>query len=91
MKSGHRRLLDWAVSWVLAVLVSALAAHVEVNVTQHHNHDSRDGLYVDPAFTLAAAAQLKRDTNFDGTIVGHVYARRSTSRTVLVAKQWSSR
>ncbi|MGO9588265.1 MAG: hypothetical protein ACLP2Y_18970, partial [Limisphaerales bacterium] len=46
-----------------------------VNVTEHHNHDSRDGLYIDPAFTSAAAASLKRDTNFDGTISGNVYAQ----------------
>ena len=46
-----------------------------VNVTQHHNHDSRDGLYVDPAFTQSAAANVTRDTNFNGAIVGNVYAQ----------------
>jgi hypothetical protein len=46
-----------------------------VNVTQFHNHDSRDGLYVDSAFTPSAAANLIRDLNFDGTIVGNVYAQ----------------
>ena len=46
-----------------------------VNVTQHHNNASRDGLYVDPAFTLAAAANLTRDLNFNGAIVGNVYAQ----------------
>src|SRR5215475_435742 len=46
-----------------------------INVTQHHNHASRDGLYIDPAFTLAAAAKLARDLTFDGTIVGAVYAQ----------------
>ena len=46
-----------------------------VNVTEHHNHDSRDGLYIDPAFTPAAAASLKRDTNFNGTVSGNVYAQ----------------
>src|SRR4051812_31067055 len=46
-----------------------------VNVTQHHNHDSRDGLYIDPAFTSSAAANLTRDINFDGTISGNVYAQ----------------
>jgi hypothetical protein len=46
-----------------------------VNVTQFHNHDSRDGLYVDSAFTQGAAASLTRDLNFDGTIVGNVYAQ----------------
>jgi outer membrane protein assembly factor BamB len=46
-----------------------------VNVTQFHNHDSRDGLYIDSAFTQGAAASLTRDLNFDGTIVGNVYAQ----------------
>src|ERR671923_2605824 len=50
-------------------------ATAEVNVTQFHNHDSRDGLYVDSAFTQSAAANLTRDLNFDGTIVGNVYAQ----------------
>src|SRR5205814_10383543 len=47
----------------------------QVNVTQFHNHPSRDGLYVDSAFTQSAAANLTRDLNFDGTIVGNVYAQ----------------
>jgi hypothetical protein len=45
------------------------------NVTQFHNHDSRDGLYIDSAFRPSAAATLTRDLNFDGTIVGDVYAQ----------------
>jgi hypothetical protein len=46
-----------------------------VNVTQHHNNPSRDGLYIDSAFTAAAAAGLTRDLGFSGTIVGNVYAQ----------------
>src|SRR5438128_6864114 len=49
--------------------------NAQVNVTQFHNHDSRDGLYVDSAFTPGAAANLTRDLNFDGTISGNVYAQ----------------
>ena len=49
--------------------------NAQVNVTQYHNHDSRDGLYTDSAFTQSAAANLTRDLNFDGTIVGNVYAQ----------------
>ena len=52
-----------------------LQAGGKVNVTQFHNHDSRDGLYTDPAFTLDAAANLARDLDFDGTIVGNVHAQ----------------
>src|SRR6266480_6953221 len=52
-----------------------LPANAQVNVTQFHNHDSRDGLYIDSTFTPNAAANLTRDLNFDGTIVGNVYAQ----------------
>jgi FG-GAP-like repeat/PQQ enzyme repeat len=47
----------------------------QVNVTQQHNHLSRDGLYIDPAFSPANAADLRRDLNFNGTISGNVYAQ----------------
>ncbi len=63
-------------SLVVAGLWSAvLPTNAQVNVTQHHNHDSRDGLYIDPAFTLSAAATLTRDLGFNGTITGNVYAQ----------------
>jgi len=58
-----------------AIFSPAFPVAASVNVTQHHNHDNRDGLYVDSAFTQAAAANLVRDTNFNGTIVGNVYAQ----------------
>lgn len=54
---------------------AALQPSSAVNVTQHHNNPSRDGLFIDPAFTPSAAANLVRDTNFGGTIVGNVYAQ----------------
>ena len=61
---------------VLICIWSAISlANAQVNVTQFHNHDSRDGLYVDSAFTQSAAANLTRDLNFDGTIEGVVYAQ----------------
>ncbi|PWU11836.1 MAG: hypothetical protein C5B50_22505 [Verrucomicrobia bacterium] len=46
-----------------------------INVTQHHNHASRDGLYIEPAFTQAAVTNLQRDLTFAGTISGNVYAQ----------------
>jgi outer membrane protein assembly factor BamB len=58
-----------------AFATRSVAGAGQVNVTQFHNHDSRDGLYVDSAFTQSAAANLTRDLNFDGTIVGNVYAQ----------------
>src|SRR5438094_1932146 len=63
-------------SSVIVCFWSTIApANAQVDVTQFHNHASRDGLYVDSAFTLSAAANLARDLNFDGTIVGNVYAQ----------------
>jgi hypothetical protein len=58
-----------------AAVIGVFSANAQVNVTQHHNHDSRDGLYVDPAFTQNAAGSLTRDLGFDGTISGNVYAQ----------------
>jgi hypothetical protein len=59
----------------IAVFNPLLPARASVNVTQHHNHASRDGLYIDPAFTQGAAASLARDTNFAATITGNVFAQ----------------
>ena len=47
----------------------------QVNVTQEHNNPSSDGVYIDGASRLRAAANLTRDLNFDGTISGNVYAQ----------------
>ena len=63
-------------SLILAGLWGAvLPITAQVNVTQEHNHLSRDGLYIDSAFTRSAAANLRRDLNFNGTISGNVYAQ----------------
>jgi len=63
-------------SIVVTVLWSAvLPTNAQVNVIQQHNNLSRDGVYIDSAFTLANAANLTRDLNFNGTIAGNVYAQ----------------
>ena len=63
-------------SLVVAGLWSAiLPIKAQVNVVQFHNHASRDGLYIDPAFTQSAAANLTRDLNFDGTVSGAICAQ----------------
>ena len=59
----------------LVVVILALPANAQVNVTQEHNNLSRDGLYIDPAFTPGNAANLTRDLNFNGTISGNAYAQ----------------
>jgi hypothetical protein len=63
-------------SLVVALLLTGIfPANAQVNVTQEHNNLSRDGRYIDPAFTPSNAANLTRDLNFDGTISGNVYAQ----------------
>src|SRR2546421_12141879 len=47
----------------------------QVNVTQKNNNPSRDGLYIDAAFTPANAGNLTRDLNFNGTVTGNVHAQ----------------
>ena len=64
--------------WSLLITVcctAAFAANAQVNVTQKNNNPSRDGLYIDAAFTPPNAASLVRDLNFNGTIVGNVHAQ----------------
>src|SRR3954463_4498383 len=65
---------------IVAILVFTLCgffarASAQINVTQRNNNLSRDGHYIDPAFTLVNAANLVRDLDFDGTIVGNVHAQ----------------
>jgi len=68
---------QFSILWlVLAGFFNAMVpANAQVNVTQFHNHESRDGLYIDSAFTQSAAVNLTHDLNFDGTIIGNVYAQ----------------
>ncbi|HEY7373259.1 MAG TPA: PQQ-binding-like beta-propeller repeat protein [Polyangia bacterium] len=44
-------------------------------VLQHHNHASRDGVYVDALLTRAAVATLQLDPNFAPTYGGPVWAQ----------------
>ena len=41
----------------------------------HHNHLNRDGVYVQPLLTKAAAAGLQQDSTFAASFVGNVYAQ----------------
>src|ERR1017187_5521262 len=75
MKRLNSRLALVVTCCVFAILGADFPANGAVDVTQHHNHLSRDGLYVDPAFTVALAAGLTRDLSFDGRIIGNVYAQ----------------
>jgi hypothetical protein len=65
----------FAIFWMITAVAIVARTQAQVNVTQEHNHLSRDGLYVDSAFTRTAAANLRRNLNFNGTISGSVYAQ----------------
>jgi hypothetical protein len=68
--------LTFIFSLIITVWLSVpLPTNAQVNVTQEHNHLSRDGLYIDSVFTASAAASLVRDLNFDRMISGNVYAQ----------------
>jgi hypothetical protein len=45
------------------------------SVLMHHKNLNRDGVYVQPALTKTAAAGLKKDTTFNATFTGQVYAQ----------------
>ncbi len=70
----HYRIRIFSILFV-SLWSAVLPTNAQVNVTQEHNNVSRDGLYIDAAFTPSAAANLTRDLNFDGTISGNVYAQ----------------
>jgi hypothetical protein len=65
----------FAIFWMIAAGTIVVPMQAQVNVTQEHKHISRDGLYIDSAFTQTAAANLRRDLNFNGAILGSVYAQ----------------
>jgi len=63
-------------SLIIALLLTGIfPANAQVNVTQKNNNPSRDGHYIDAAFTLTNAINLTRDVNFDGAVVGNVHAQ----------------
>jgi len=74
MRGAPIRLKSVVAVFCIAVL-SGAEAHAQVNVTQEHNNASRDGVYIDAAFTPSAAANLTRNLSFNGTISGAVYAQ----------------
>jgi len=48
---------------------------VRAAVLQHHNDAARSGVYVDPALTRAAVANLRQDLSFVPQLTGSVYAQ----------------
>ncbi|MGD0816660.1 MAG: hypothetical protein ABSA83_23975 [Verrucomicrobiota bacterium] len=75
LKRTTRKLAILVAAGCLFGLSASHCANAAVNVTQFHNHLSRDGFFIDPAFTTANAAGLTRDLAFNGTVTGQVYAQ----------------
>jgi outer membrane protein assembly factor BamB len=55
--------------------VAASIAGSNANVLQHHKNATRDGAYVEPAFTASAAAKLHIDAKFRAEIEGPTFAQ----------------
>jgi hypothetical protein len=45
------------------------------SVLQYHNHATRDGLFIDAAFTRDAASKIKKDASFKAMMTGDTYAQ----------------
>lgn len=60
-----------------AIVLCALPSFASAldSVVTYHNSNQRDGAYTIPKLTLAAAANIQRDTRFSGTVDGDVYAQ----------------
>ncbi len=69
--------LAWAGWLVLAVACSSSksgTAGSSQSVLERNNHPSRDGVFVQPKLTKAAAATLALETGFKATFTGNVWA-----------------
>ena len=67
---------------MLFAALPLVTVNAQVNVTQKNNNPSRDGLYIDAAFTPGNAANLARDLNFNGASSAMFTPSRFTSRAV---------
>jgi PQQ enzyme-like repeat protein len=66
------RMRGWIAAALLASVPGAAAAG---SVVTYHNSIHRDGAYVIPQLTQAAAANMHRDTGFNASVSGHIYAQ----------------
>src|ERR1043166_7809960 len=62
--------------WIAAALIAAAPeAAVAGSVVTYHNSIHRDGAYVIPQLTQAAAANMHRDAGFNASVSGHIYTQ----------------
>ncbi len=62
-------------STLLGAFFGLPAAAFAADVVTYHNSNTRQGSYVAPTLTQAAAATLQLDPNFTGAVSGNVYAQ----------------
>jgi hypothetical protein len=63
------------IATIIGMLTALPAAAAPANVLTYHANNTRQGAYVAPTLTQAAAANVKLDTGFNATVSGHVYAQ----------------
>jgi outer membrane protein assembly factor BamB len=64
-----------ATSILLGALMGLPVLACAADVATYHNGNTRQGSYVTPTLTQAAAANLQLDPNFTGTVSGNVHAQ----------------
>jgi hypothetical protein len=60
---------------LILLILAAPWTLISGDVLQHHRNGTRDGLYVDPLITQAAASRIHRDTTFSAPLPGPIYAQ----------------
>jgi hypothetical protein len=73
--SMNLRSMRFLSACALGGLATIAAGGAQANVVTYHNTFARQGAYVAPGLTQAAAANLKLDTGFSGAVSGNVYAQ----------------
>src|SRR5438445_702146 len=67
--------MKWDLRLAVPLLLVPSSGLIAGDVLQHHANPTRDGLYVEPILTQAAAGTIHRDTTFSATLPGPVYAQ----------------
>jgi hypothetical protein len=60
---------------IVSLVSISLSALTSADVVMHHDNPSRNGLYIDPLITQAAAQTAHRDPTFNAVLPGPTYAQ----------------
>jgi len=79
MADERKRRTDMGRAYGMAAVLFGLGfcipATADDSVVTYHNGNHRHGTYTVPSLTLAAAGNMQRDSRFQASISGHVYAQ----------------